>query len=41
MYQGFSYDCVPINELSNFLAKTYIVGTHKNRHNETFLNTKL
>ena len=42
MYQGFSYECVPISELSYFSTKTYVVGTHKNRRNETvLLNTKL
>ena len=37
MFQGFSYDCVPSNKLSYFSAKTYAVGTHKNRRNETVL----
>ena len=25
--KGFSYDCVPSNQLSKFSTKTYIVGT--------------
>ena len=37
MYQGFSYDCVPSRQLSYYSTKTYVVGTQKNRHNETVL----
>ena len=41
MYQGFSYECVPINLFSYFSTKTCVAGTHKNRHNDTvLLNTK-
>ena len=47
MYQGFSYDCVLSNKVSYFSTKTYVLGTYvlgteKNRRNETvLLNTKL
>ena len=34
---AFSEECVPNNKLSYFSTKTYIVGTQKNRLNETFL----
>ena len=34
---GFSYDCVPSNQLSYFSTKTYVEGTQKNRRNETVL----
>ena len=37
MYQGFSYDSVPSYQLSYFSTKTYVVGTQKNRRNETVL----
>ena len=40
--QGFSYDCVPSNQLSFLSTKTYAVGTQKNRCNEkVLLSTKL
>ena len=40
--KGFSYDCVPSNQLSYFSTKTYVEGTQKNRRNETvLLSTKL
>ena len=40
--KGFSYECVPSCQLSYFLTKTYVVGTQKNRRNETaLLSTKL
>ena len=40
--KGFSYDCVLSNTLSYFSTKTYVVGTQKNRRNETvLLSTKL
>ena len=35
--KGFSYDCVPSNQLSYFSTKTYVVGAQKNRRNETVL----
>ena len=42
MYQGSSYDCLPSNKLSFSLTKTYVVGTHQNRRNQTvLLSTKL
>ena len=40
--KGFSYECVPSSQLSYFSTKTYVVGTQKNRRNETvLLSTKL
>ena len=42
MYQDFSYECLQSNKLSHFSTKTYVVGTQKNRRNETvLLSTKL
>ena len=35
--KGFSYACVPSNQLSYFSTKTYVVVTQKNRRNETVL----
>ena len=35
--KGFSYDCVPSNQLSYFSTKTYVEGTQKNRRNGTVL----
>ena len=37
MYQGFSYECLQSNKLSDFSTKTYVVGAQKNRRNETVL----
>ena len=36
-YQGFSLECVPKNSFSYFSSKPYVVGTQKNRRNETVL----
>ena len=42
MYQGLSYECLQSNYLSHFSTETYVVGTQKNRLNETILlSTKL
>ena len=35
--KGFSYECVARCQLSYFSTKTYVVGTQKNRRNETVL----
>ena len=35
--QTFSYEWVPKNDFSYFSTKTHIVGTQKNRLNETIL----
>ena len=34
---GLQLRCVPKNLISYFLTKTYVVGTQKNRLNETVL----
>ena len=36
-YQGFSYECLQSNKLPHFSTKTYVLGTQKNRLNETVL----
>ena len=42
MYQGFSYECLQSNELFHVSTKKYVLGTQKNRLNETvLLSTKL
>ena len=35
--QDFSYECVSKNWFSYFSTKAYVVGTQKNRLNETVL----
>ena len=36
-HQAFSEECIPKNYFSYFSSKTYVVGTQKNRLNETVL----
>ena len=37
LFQDFSSECIPKNLFSYFSTKTYVVGTQKNRLNETVL----